>query len=80
MQVSDGKVQLSIAMGYAVKTQDSESLKETLKEAEKWMYRRKLMEGKSYRSAIINTLLAALFAKSAETEEHAERLKTTALQ
>jgi diguanylate cyclase (GGDEF)-like protein/PAS domain S-box-containing protein len=75
LRVSDGKVQLSIAMGYAVKTQDSESLKETLKEAEKWMYRRKLMEGKSYRSAIINTLLATLFAKSAETEEHAERLK-----
>ena len=33
------------------------------------------MEGKSYRNAIINTLLSTLFAKSMETEEHAQRIK-----
>ncbi|MFZ5753557.1 MAG: PAS domain S-box protein, partial [Bacillota bacterium] len=62
LQVSGGKVQLSIAMGYAVRTKESEILRQTIKEAEEWMYRRKLMEGKSYRSAIINTLLATLSA------------------
>jgi HD-GYP domain-containing protein (c-di-GMP phosphodiesterase class II) len=46
-----------------------------VKEAEERMYRQKLNEGKSYRNSIINTLLAALFAKSMETEEHAERLR-----
>jgi diguanylate cyclase (GGDEF)-like protein/PAS domain S-box-containing protein len=79
LQVSGGKVQLSIAMGYAVKAQASESLRQTVKEAEEWMYRRKLLEGKSYRSAIINTLLATLYAKSTETKEHAERLKNYCL-
>ena len=79
LQVSDMKVQLSMAMGYAVKTQESEKIEEIIKEAEKWMYRRKLIEGKSYRSAIINTLLATLSAKSTETEEHAERLKNYCL-
>ncbi|WP_003543358.1 HD domain-containing phosphohydrolase [Desulfotomaculum nigrificans] len=76
---SDGPVQLSIAMGYAVKTKASESLWQIVKEAEEWMYRHKLLESKSYHNGIINTLLATLFAKSMETEEHAERLKNYCL-
>ncbi|MDI6601201.1 MAG: diguanylate cyclase [Thermoanaerobacteraceae bacterium] len=76
---SDGPVQLSIAMGYAVKAQVSESLGQVIKEAEEWMYRHKLLECKSYHNGIINTLLATLFSKSMETEEHAERLKNYCL-
>lgn len=79
LQIKGGKTQLSIAMGYAVKTQSSESLGQVIKEAEEWMYRRKLMEGRSYRNTIINTLLSTLHAKSIETEEHAERLKNWCL-
>lgn len=51
----------------------------TVKEAEEWMYRHKLLESKSCHNGIINTLLATLFAKSAETEEHTERLKNYCL-
>ncbi|MBO8138643.1 MAG: diguanylate cyclase [Desulfotomaculum sp.] len=79
LQVKGVKAQLSIAMGYAVKAQASENLWQVIKEAEEWMNRRKLMEGKSYRNAIINTLLATLYAKSTETKEHAERLKNYCL-
>ncbi|NLX70185.1 MAG: PAS domain S-box protein [Clostridiales bacterium] len=69
------KTQLSIAMGYAVKKNISDDIQKVIKDAEELMYRRKLMEGRSYRNAIINTLLSTLFAKSMETEEHAQRLK-----
>ncbi len=79
LQVKGVKTQLSIAMGYAVKAQVSESLGQVIKEAEEWMNRRKLLEGKSYRNVIINTLLSTLHAKSTETKEHAERLQNYCL-
>jgi len=78
-QVKSIKTQLSIAMGCAVKRDASERLNHVIKEAEERMYRQKLMEGKSYRNALISTLLATLFVKSMETEEHAERLKNYCL-
>ncbi|NSW92629.1 MAG: PAS domain S-box protein [Firmicutes bacterium] len=71
----DTVIKLSISLGYAVKEKAEESLRQTIKEAEEWLYRRKLLEGKSYRNTIINTLLDVLFAKSIETEEHADRLQ-----
>jgi len=79
LKKSGEKLQLSVAIGYATNSTGEESLEDTIKEAEKYMYHKKLTEGKSYRSAIINAILATLFAKSAETEEHAVRLKNYCL-
>ncbi|NCB52766.1 MAG: PAS domain S-box protein [Clostridia bacterium] len=72
---SEGTLQLSVSLGCSVKEKNEESLHRTLREAEEWMYHQKLLEGSSYRNTIINTLLATLYEKSMETEEHAERLK-----
>ncbi|MBW7571469.1 PAS domain S-box protein [Caproiciproducens faecalis] len=74
---SEGELHLSVALGCAVKTNPEESLQRVLQEAEESMYHQKLLEGKSYRNSIINTLLATLYEKSMETEEHAERLRDT---
>ena len=71
---SESALQLSISLGYAVKAKKGESIIKVLKESEEWMYRQKLKEGKDYRNTLINTLLATLFEKSIEAEEHAERL------
>ena len=71
----DAMIKLSVSLGYAVKVNENESLRHTIKEAEEWLYRRKLLEGKSFRNGIINALLTILFAKSIETQEHAERLQ-----
>ena len=73
-RASAGGMLLSVALGYAVKTEDSAGGMATIKEAEELMYRHKLIESRSYRNIVINTLLATLYAKSSETEEHAERL------
>ncbi|WP_246169634.1 PAS domain S-box protein [Alkalibaculum sporogenes] len=67
--------QVSIALGYAVKKNDYENINKTIKDAEEHMYRRKLLEGKSFRNSIINTMISTLFSKSMETEAHASRLK-----
>lgn len=72
---SDEKLQLSIALGYAMKSGPENEIRNVLREAEQLTYRRKLMIEKSFRSSVINALLAALAAKSEETEEHAERLR-----
>jgi diguanylate cyclase (GGDEF)-like protein/PAS domain S-box-containing protein len=75
VEESDERIQLSIAMGYAVKTPGDRDFQETLRQAEQWTYRRKLMIEKSFRNSIINALLSTLSTKSEETEEHAERLQ-----
>ncbi len=73
-------IQVSIALGYAAKTKAEENIWQVLKEAEEWMYRHKLLQGKSYRNAVISTLKTTFFEKSMETEEHAERLKEISLK
>ncbi len=72
---SEGNLQLSVSLGCSVKNTEKEDLQRALREAEEGMYHQKLLEGSSYRNAIISTLLATLYEKSMETEEHAERLK-----
>jgi diguanylate cyclase (GGDEF)-like protein len=71
---SEGTLQLSVSLGCAAKTSAKEPLPHVIQQAEEWMYHQKLLEGKSYRNTIINTLLATLYEKSMETEEHAQRL------
>ena len=72
---SEGTLQLSVSLGCSTKTKEEEELQLTLRQAEEWMYHQKLLEGSSYRNAVISTLLATLYEKSMETEAHAERLK-----
>ncbi|MDN5276399.1 MAG: diguanylate cyclase [Clostridiales bacterium] len=77
--IDDAKVQLSLVMGYAIRKNQKGSLTEIIKEAEEFMYRRKLMVTESYHNTVINTLLTTLHVKSIETQEHAERLKKYSL-
>lgn len=68
-------LQLSFSLGCAVKRTEEESIHAVMREAEENMYHQKLLDGKSYRNTIINTLLATLYEKSMETEEHSKRLE-----
>ncbi|MDP4092604.1 MAG: PAS domain S-box protein [Bacillota bacterium] len=68
-------IQPSIALGYATKYDGSVDIQQTLKEAENWMYRHKLLDNRSVRSTIISSLEKTLFEKSIETEEHAQRIR-----
>lgn len=66
---------LSLSLGCARKKSGEENIEGILREAEEYMYHQKLLDGKSYRNAIINTLLATLYEKSNETEAHSTRLE-----
>ncbi|SHG69028.1 PAS domain S-box-containing protein/diguanylate cyclase (GGDEF) domain-containing protein [Thermosyntropha lipolytica DSM 11003] len=74
-KVKDLPVKISLAAGFAVKTRKIQKIDKVLREAEEWMYRNKLLKEKSSRRAIIDTLLSTLMEKSAETREHAERMR-----
>lgn len=64
---------LSVAFGCA-EMNEKDELQQTLQKAEEWMYHQKLLEGRSYRNAVVNALLCTLYEKSLETEEHDKRL------
>lgn len=78
-KTSDQKIPISISLGTSTKKNYKYDIKMTVKEAEDWMYRRKLLERKSTSSSIISSLERTLQEKSYETEEHALRLKDMSL-
>jgi len=63
-----------IALGTATKKTAKQSLENIINEAEDSMYRKKLLERKSIHSSIISSIRTAMFEKSFETEQHAERM------
>lgn len=73
-------IPLSIALGLAEKSKPEENLIAVMKTAEDDMYRNKLTESSSGKSAVVNTLLKTLATKSCETEEHTKRMQNIALQ
>lgn len=72
---SENTLQLSISLGYSIKTTVEEDLHFVIREAEEIMYRKKLTEGKAHRNVIIRTLLKTLYEKGLETKEHSQRMK-----
>ena len=64
----------SLALGSATNMDSSEDLVELLKLAEDRMYRHKLREGRSARSALLRSIEKMIYEKSYETEEHANRI------
>lgn len=73
-QLQDENIYPSISLGYATKSNLNESLENIFKLAEESMYRKKLLEYKSFHSSIMESIKATLFEKSYETKEHAERM------
>jgi len=69
-----GDIPISIALGSAVKGNSNVKITDILREAEDNMYKQKLIESRSTRSAVLSTLLATLAQKSFETEAHTRRM------
>lgn len=73
--INGSGLRLSLSLGCACKDTAEGNIQAAMREAEEYMYHQKLLDGKSYRNAIINTLLATLYEKSNETEEHSKRME-----
>ncbi len=74
-----GKIPLSMALGCACKEHPDQDIFMVFRDAEDRMYKNKLVESRSTRSALLSTLKETMREKSHDTEEHAERLQNIAL-
>ncbi|QRN84764.1 PAS domain S-box protein [Clostridia bacterium] len=72
--VQDEAFAISLSIGFGIKRTKASSIDEAEMEAETYLARRKLLEEKSHHSATLNSIMATLYARSNETEEHAQRL------
>ena len=73
-EIEESGIKPSLAFGNATKKYSSEKISQIILKAESRMHRHKLLETQSTQSSIISSLNKALFEKSLETEEHAQRM------
>ena len=64
----------TMTFGYATSEESVRNAESLVDEAEMWVQRKKLLEIQSSRNSIIKLLLSTLHAKSAETQEHSDRI------
>lgn len=67
-------MQINLSTGYATKLTIDISLDAVEKEAEDYLLKRKLLEGRSHHNAMLSSMMASMYSKSQETEEHAIRI------
>ncbi|HEY8363909.1 MAG TPA: diguanylate cyclase [Tissierellaceae bacterium] len=67
-------IEISVAYGIGVKDKPNMDILQVIKEAEDYMYSRKLFEGSKMRSRTIETIVDFLYKKSKREEEHSKRV------
>ena len=74
LQPENQLVQLNLSLGAATRVHMSQSIDKVMHQAMDSLHKNKILESKSYHSSILSSIQATMFAKSQNTEEHAERL------
>lgn len=67
-------IQLNLSLGTSTRNHMAQSIEKVMHEALDSLHKNKILESKSYHSSILSSIQATMFAKSQDTEEHAERL------
>ena len=65
---------INLSIGFSTKERRDVCLDNTEKEAEEYLHKSKLFERKSHHSAVLSSIMATMFARSQETEEHSQRI------
>lgn len=65
---------ISLSIGFSTKEREDQDIQAVTIEAEEHMRRRKMLNQNSSHSDIVSSVMASLYAKSQETEEHGQRL------
>jgi len=73
-QIKVGQLDISVSLGYDVKTDSDENIVETIKRAEDYMYRKKLYDSPNMRGKTINTIITTLHEKNNREELHSRRV------
>lgn len=70
---------LSIAFGWETKTSNSMDVEHVFKNAEEYMYKKKISESQGVRGLTIKTIINTLFEKSPREERHSKRVRELAI-
>lgn len=65
---------ISVSIGHSTKETKDQEMQTVMTEADEYLHRRKMVNQNSSHSAIVSSIMATLYAKSQETEEHGQRL------
>ena len=79
-KLKTGKGILSIAFGWETKTDSSLDLENIFKNAEEYMYKKKISESQGVRGLTIKTIINTLFEKSPREESHSKRVRELAIK
>jgi len=69
-----GQLDISVSLGYDIKTDSDENIIETIKKAEDYMYRKKLYDSPNMKGKTINTIITTLHEKNKREELHSRRV------
>lgn len=72
--LKDRTLVITLSLGCGTKEGEADDLAQIEKDAEANMSRHKLFDQKSHHNAVLTSIMATLFERSFETEEHAERI------
>ncbi len=78
LRTGNDEVPISMTFGVAAKASAAEELSAVIRKAEDKMYRNKLTESRSGKSAVLKALLKTLAEKSHETEAHTRNMQEVA--
>lgn len=67
-------LEVSLSIGYGTKDSSEQSMEDIIRSTEESLTHRKLLTRKSSHNAILSSIMATLYAKSQETEEHGQRM------
>jgi len=74
LQPENQAVQLNLSLGSSTRLNMNQTIDKVIHQAMDSLHKNKILESKSYHSSILSSIQATMFAKSQNTEEHAERL------
>ncbi|HAN20879.1 MAG: hypothetical protein A2Y15_04645 [Clostridiales bacterium GWF2_36_10] len=66
--------EINLSIGFCTKNNSNVNIEETAKMADEYLRNQKLLNSKSFHSNLISSIMATVYEKSQETEEHAKRL------
>ena len=64
----------SISLGHSTKDSPDQSIDQVIKDAEDYMYRKKLLEHNTTHSSIIHSIQATMHESTSDTEKHSDRM------
>ncbi|MHC1694726.1 MAG: transporter substrate-binding domain-containing protein [Eubacteriales bacterium] len=79
-KISTNKGILSIAFGWETKTDSTMDIESVFKNAEEYMYKKKISESQGVRGLTIKTIINTLFEKSPREESHSQRVRAMAIK